>query len=207
MNIKVIRIIFALISFTFGYVIGCGGGGGSTSNRAVAIAGDPFVIAEENVLIGHPNKLTGASVEASAQEGSLGLIATDNPANPSAETFVAMFAYDADGSFRKTSSISTMQTDPSHASGFNVLRFNATYRSGGVNFDDLAIRLYGNHGVSIFGDSDVDVPGNRVMQIRGKVLFQEVASEPQTPSSGMLLYLQGGSLKTKNSSGNIIIIN
>ncbi len=87
------------------------------------------------------------------------------PGVTTSESALAMGAYDAAGTIHKTSSISAKWADATAGTGYGVLRLNATY--GGGDSDDVALRIFGNHGVVMFGSSDTTGASASALHING----------------------------------------
>jgi hypothetical protein len=75
------------------------------------------------------------------------------------ECAIAYGGYDSlGGTPRKQISISSKWANATAATGFAVLRFNATY-AGGTQ-DDVAMRIFGNNGISVFAGPGEDAAGD-----------------------------------------------
>jgi hypothetical protein len=103
-----------------------------------------------------------------SQNGPLfSLLDTTNPGVTGGECAIAYGGYDAGGTIHKQISISSKWANAAAGTGFAVLRFNATY-AGGTQ-DDVAMRIFGNNGVSVFAgpgeDAAGDVPGQNCFAI------------------------------------------
>lgn len=94
-----------------------------------------------------------AQVELQGTSGVLSIATTQNPgAVNSNESAIAYMAYDASGNVAKTASESSKWADATAGTGYGVLRFNATYNAGTA--DDVAMRIYGNRGISLWSLTD-----------------------------------------------------
>ena len=90
------------------------------------------------------------------------------------EAAFVCWAYDAGDNLNKTMSISTVWRDNNATNGYNAVRYNATYKSGGTSFDDLSIVQFGGKGVTLCSGTGAaaDNPaayrdGNTKLLIRG----------------------------------------
>lgn len=86
------------------------------------------------------------------------------------EEAVGFFAYDSSNTPEKNASISSGFVDTDHSTGYSILRLNATKAPGFT--DDVALRIFGGHGVSVFGASDTSAtaPGDKKFQVVGTIL-------------------------------------
>lgn len=138
-------------------------------------------------------------------------------ANTTDEGYIAFFAKDDNGSIQKTGSISSLWGNTSGTNGFNLWRYNATYLSGGVQYDDISIRQFGGYGVTINGTDDGDVPSDGVrFLVRGKsrvaaelqvnvMSLNSGEDEPATDSGHGKIWLDNlGNVKIKLPDGTIM---
>jgi len=122
-------------------------------------------------ILGGPTTFrSDSSMEAYGLNAIISLMQTSNPGSTDFESGMAFGAHDSAGAIRKTSSISSKWVDTTAGSGFSVLRLNATHSGGGV--DDVALRIFGNHGVGFWagGDTAGHAPGANNVAINGKVV-------------------------------------
>jgi hypothetical protein len=83
-------------------------------------------------------------------------LARSGTANTTDENFIAYFAKDSNGVYRKLASISSIWGDTSATYG--VVRYNASYTEKGVGKDDLSIQQHGGKGVTLCGVGGNDTP-------------------------------------------------
>lgn len=110
-------------------------------------------------------------IDATAVNPLIGLFQTTNPGTTVNEAAIVYGGYTSTGAVAKTGSISSKWADATNATGFAVLRLNATYSTAGTFVDDVAVRVFGNNGVAIFGASDTVGPGLHVMSVGGMLLL------------------------------------
>lgn len=86
------------------------------------------------------------------------------------ECALAHWGFDAASNMNKIMSLSTVWGDTSATSGYAVSRWNATYKVGGVAFDDLVIRIFGGKGATINANDNTDFPTSLdKLMVRGGV--------------------------------------
>lgn len=112
-------------------------------------------------------EITGAA----APNGGPGLsiFLTDAVGSTTGETFIAYGGCTDTGVVTKQASISAKWADATSATGRGVLRLNATYQVAGVQTDNVALRIFGNQGISVFGSSETTGPGGSIFAVTGAV--------------------------------------
>lgn len=105
------------------------------------------------------------------------------PANTTAEGAFYMRARDGGGTMRKTWSLSNKWVTDAAENGYSVTRFNTAYMFNGEQIDDLSIRQFGGRGITLFGNSDTDVPPPGVsLLVRGTV---RIGAQAQVYQAGI----------------------
>ena len=171
------KAIFA--AFILGMATGVGVGAGVVVGAQEALKRGVF---DTTVS---PGK-TGGTLEIVDQDAGISLIQDSRPPNTTNETFIAGFGHTSVGVLAKQFSISSKWVSPNRNNGFSVLRFNSAFfdTGSGEQRDDLAIRIFGGHGVAVFGRSDraEDAPGANVFHINGTLRYPTLAA-PEKPFS------------------------
>lgn len=112
------------------------------------------------VVAGNASGNVVSSAAALELQGSadVGLsLARSGTANTTDENFIAYFAKDANGTYRKTASFSSIWGNTN--TSYSVVRYNATYLdANGVGKDDLSIQQHGGRGVTLCGVGSADTP-------------------------------------------------
>lgn len=111
---------------------------------------------------------TQIEVQAATSPG-ISLFSSAATGGTTQEEFIAYGAKDAGGNTFKQASISAKWASATSNAGQGVLRFNAAGALAGVTTDDVALRLFFQHGVDVFGSSDTTGPGASVLRINGEV--------------------------------------
>ncbi len=104
-------------------------------------------------------------------DAGIGIIQGSNPGGTSTESFIAFGGYDGVGSLWKTASISSHFISTDHDAGYASLRLNACYAESAVRSDDVAISIYGHHGINFWGSNIGPGPGNKIIAIDGQVII------------------------------------
>jgi uncharacterized membrane protein len=151
----------------------------------------------------------GVSVTFSASAG-IGVTRT-GVANTTDECYLAYFANDADGNSRKVMSISSKWGDTNGTTGHSVMRLNSDYLVAGVTTDDIQLRLFGGHGMSVFGPDDSTFPGDKAIGVYGTVRALAAIATPtafaQTQASYFASTVSGATLMGFGTTGDVTLKN
>lgn len=154
-----------------------------------------------NLLVGSISwQTTGgaaAYVEVSGVNPGVSVFQTTNSGSTTNEAFVIYGAYDASSLQRKTGSVSSKWANANSSAGISVLRINSTYMVAGVQTDDVAIRVFGNAGIALWGSSETTGPGTKILSVAGVVTTTKDAT-----INTVTVGLGGGAVATNTALGN-----
>lgn len=154
---------------TLGFILGLG----------VTLGADALVDLHPDKLIVGTDRAwppTGTNLEVHGPGNDGGMAVVAHGTNPRDETFYMSAQQNGAGVYRKSMSISTVNADPDPTVGYYVTRYNTTYSDTGLQRDDLAMQVFGGHGVAFFAPDSTpqSAPGKGVLKVHGDVQIHDI---------------------------------
>ncbi len=137
-------------------------------NGATNVQTGDLIITSGNLRVGEASAVSASSIGefSGATDSGLSLVSRSNPGTTVEEEYLAGFGYTSTGAMQKKGSLSWHWEDATNANGYASLWLGASYMVAGVQTDDEALRLYGNHGASFFRTNRT-APGAGILDVNG----------------------------------------
>jgi hypothetical protein len=136
--------------------------GNPTVTPIAAGAQGPLVITTTIASIGNTYR-TDTGMEVQGADAGVSLFQSSTAANK--ECFLVAGYPDSNSAKVKSISLSGKPIDATAGTGYGVMRLNAAYNGGAA--DDIFLRGFGGHGCVFYGSSDADIPGDKIVLMRG----------------------------------------